>query len=204
MPSNANQEAERLISAGQPDAARLLLLQTVGQMPAGWQPCQEDESCLRIAFWNTEELIAFISAVQSSLQKDVLQVLPSYSLAWYQLAFLAVGRGDFAEALDCLDEGIRLESNHPELWCEKGYVLSRLGRHKEALSCYQMAETARPWAPASQRARALRGQGSVLIDLQDLDGAEIAFYGSLRLEPGNELTQRELAYLASLREQGTQ
>jgi tetratricopeptide (TPR) repeat protein len=123
----------------------------------------------------------------------------SYSRAWYQLAVVASKEGRFENALCCIDCGVELEPGHPELWNEKGYLLGRLERHQEAFDCYVRAASVRDWAPPSQVARALRGQGVQLVDLERLDEAEDALRRSLELEPGSETALNELGYIEELR-----
>ena len=80
-------------------------------------------------------------------------------------------------------------------------VLGKLKRHEEALQCYIRAATVREWAPATQIARALRGQGVQLVDLERLDEAEAALQESLGLEPDSEIARNELDYIAQLQGQ---
>ena len=55
-------------------------------------------------------------------------------------------------------------------------------------------------APPSQIARALRGQGVQLVDLDRLDEAEDALRRSMALEPDSETVHNELSYIRDLRE----
>jgi hypothetical protein len=63
-----------------------------------------------------------------------------------------------------------------------------------------MAASIRDWAPPSQIARALRGQGVQLVDLDRLDEAEDALRRSMELEPDSETAHNELSYIRDLRE----
>ena len=78
-------------------------------------------------------------------------------------------------------------------------MLGRLKRHEEAFECYVRAASARDWAPPSQIARALRGQGVQLVDLDRLDEAEDALRQSMELEPDSETAHNELGYIEDLR-----
>ena len=84
--------------------------------------------------------------------------------------------------------------------CEKAYLLTELGRREEALTHYQRKASARLWITDSAKARALRGQGRILIDLGRLDEAEEAFKQSLSLEAGNEMATEELAFIEKLQQ----
>lgn len=199
MEAEFNRLADALIAKGHFSEALAVLERALHNMPSGWKPRDEDEESLKIAFWDEEEFRAYITHHAEHLTKPLIWVLDSYSKAWYQLAAVAVEQGRFDNALSCLECGLKLEMDHPELWSEKGYVFARLKRPEEALACYARALSARDWAPVSQNARALRGQGVALIDLRRLDEAEAALKRSLEREPQNLGAQNELQYIDSLR-----
>lgn len=72
-------------------------------------------------------------------------------------------------------------------------------QHQAAFESYEKATFVRPWAPSSQVARALRGQGSALIELGRWDEAERAYQRSLELEPTSELALKELEFIREAR-----
>ena len=75
---------------------------------------------------------------------------------------------------------------------ERRISVGPVERHQEAFDCYVRAASVRDWAPPSQTARALRGQGVQLVDLDRLDEAEDALRRSLELEPESETAHNEL------------
>jgi tetratricopeptide (TPR) repeat protein len=193
---NFNRRADALIGRRQLSRAQALLEGAIREMPAGWKPIRDGDPFVRVAFWAEDEFLTYTGKHKAAGDKSVMWVAGSYPKAWYQLAVIAVEQVDFEDALTCLDAGIELEPDHPELWSEKGYVLGRLERHSEALDCYVRAAAVRDWASAAQVARAWRGQGVQLIDLNRLDEAESALRRSLEFEPGNEIALVELEYIA--------
>ena len=201
MEPKFNRCADELIIEGCYADAQALLDAAIQAMPAGWTPTREDERFLSVAFWDQEEFLAHShhQIERKQLTKSIAWVDGSYSRAWYQLAVVASKQGRFGRALFCIDCGLELEPDHPELWNEKGYLLGRLKRYQEALDCYIRAASVRDWAPPSQVARALRGQGIQLVDLDRLDEAEDALRRSLDLDPDNQNAQNELGYIADLR-----
>ncbi|MCZ2146224.1 MAG: tetratricopeptide repeat protein [Bryobacterales bacterium] len=201
MKPSFNRLADQLIIKGRYAEAQVLLDAAIQAMPAGWTPRQEDKRFVRIAFWDQEEFLAHGHRVigMNRLTKSIVWVEGSYSRAWYQLAVVASKQGRFEHALFCLDRGLELEPDHPELWNEKGYVLGRLNSHREAFDCYVRAVAVRDWAPSSQIARALRGQGVQLVDLERLDEAEDALRRSLDLDPDSEIAHNELGHIENLR-----
>lgn len=197
-----NERALDLLHEGRLDEARAVLEEALQAMPAGWRPIKENSSFLQIAFWDRDEFFAHSRHVTSlgPLEKSILWVPGSYSHAWHILGVIESKQGQLEHALFCLDCGLELEPDHPEHWSQKGVVLGKLKRHDDALQCYVRAATARNWAPRTQVARALRGQGVQLIDLGRLDEAEAALRRSLEFEPGNNLALQELEYIQQLRE----
>jgi tetratricopeptide (TPR) repeat protein len=196
-----NERALELLHEGRLDEARAILEEALQAMHAGWTPIKETSSFVQIAFWDRDEFFAHSRHVTSlgPLEKSILWVPGSYSQAWHILAVIASKQGQLERALFCLDCGLQLEADHPEHWNEKGFVLGKLKRHEEALQCYVRAATVREWAPSTQVARALRGQGVQLVDLQRLDEAEAALKRSLELEPRSQVALEELKYIEQLR-----
>ena len=201
MEPSFNRRADQLIVKGRYAEAQSFLEAAIQAMPAGWTAVWEDDRFLTIAFWDQEEFLAHSQREikYPRVTKSIAWVDGSYSRAWYQLAVVASKQGRFEHALFCLDCGLELEPDHPELWNEKGYVLGRMERHQEAFNCYVRAASVRDWAPDSQVARALRGQGFQLVDLDRLDEAEDALRRSLELEPDSETAHNELDYIEDLR-----
>ena len=50
---------------------------------------------------------------------------------------LACAAKRFDEALEILDRLLDLDSQQPELWCNKGIVYGQIGQFEEALGCFQ-------------------------------------------------------------------
>jgi tetratricopeptide (TPR) repeat protein len=199
MDKDFNRRAEALIREGQLDEARILLEESVERQPGKWRPIQERTECIQGAFWDEEEFFAYVMPQQKALTKSIFWVPGSYSKAWYLLALIGSKQGRLEHALFCVDCGLELEPDHPDLWSHKGVVLGKFKRHGEALECYIRAATARNWAPPAQVARALRGQGVQLIDLERLDEAEAALRQSLELEPESKIARQELDLIEQLR-----
>ncbi len=105
------------------------------------------------------------------------------------------------EALEWLDRAIELAPYYADAHVERGFVLGQSGRLKEALEAYNHALTLAETYPGAVQSRplALRGQGWVLTEMGDLDGAQRAYEASLEIEPDNPLAKNELEYIAKLR-----
>ena len=193
-----NRLAAELVAEGSYAEAEALLEAAVQSMPTGWKPEQNDGRHLTVAFWDQEEFLAYVRN-HPHPEQSIFWVDKSYSRAWYLQAVAASKQGQYERALFCVDCGLELEPDHPELWNEKGYLLARLKRHQEALDCYLRAASVRVWAPRAQVARALRGEGVQLVDLDRLEEAETVLRKSLELEPDSEVAKKELDYIKTLK-----
>lgn len=83
-----------------------------------------------------------------------------------------------------------------------GAIYAALGKHEQAINAYDEALQARPHITARARAMALHGRGVQLIDLKQLDLAEVCLKESLLYEPSSRLALNELKYIAHLKSGG--
>ena len=183
------------IAASRWDDARELLVTALASIPLNWRALQEDESRVRAAFWDQEEFLAFVAHHRGRYEKPIIWIGTSYSKMWWQLAVANSEQERVDEALECLERALALEPDHPRLWVEKGFLLNGLGRHEAALECYRTAATIRDWTSQLLVARALRGQGSALIDLERFEEAQQAYRKSLELDPESGIARQELEYI---------
>lgn len=86
----------------------------------------------------------------------------------------------------------------PPLMMEMAATFNATGQSATALKAYDYVLTL-PAGAYDLRAKAQRGRGYALIELDRLDEAEAAYNEALKLEPGNGLARRELDYIASVR-----
>lgn len=175
--------------------ARDLIERELASMPANWKPFEEDDKQIHGAFWDQDEFLAYVGKRRSDDEKSIFWTTVSFSKLWWQLADVNVSEGRFDNALVCVEKGLELEPDHPILWIERGYIFNRLGRHRDALEAYRTAATTRQWVPPAVTARALRGQGSALIDLGRFSEARGVYNASLELDPKSESAHKELEYI---------
>jgi tetratricopeptide (TPR) repeat protein len=204
MDSNSRKDipdiAESMIQKGKRTEPEDLLKEFVSKIPSEWKPVHVSDTVINIAYWSTEEFMRHAPHYDpDGSKKMVVWATPSYSKAFYLLAFINVERKDWFTAMAFIDQAISLEPDHPLLLCEKALILLHLGRYKEAYDLFTIASEIRPWAPLNQRARALRGAAVALIDLERLDEAEELLKKSLEIEPENKAAINELNYIQGLR-----
>lgn len=193
--------AEQMLYAGDMAGAQRALEGIVDATPKNWSPQRTEGHSVHVAAWSMHELMP--TCLENALSGvSTRWIGPSYSKAFYMLAFIAIESGDFAAATLYLDEAVTLEPDHPLILSEIGLLLGQQQRYEEAVDVYLRAANARPSAPVEQRALGLRGAAIALIELDDLDRAERLLHESLALEPDSQVAQRELEYIASLRAGG--
>ena len=196
--SNANS----MIKEGKRAEAEKLLNDFVSEMPIGWKPVMESETSINVAYWSLEEFLSHIAHyTKVGGKKNLNWVGPSYSKAFYTLAFICVEQQDLSKAMLYIQQAIELEPDHPMILCEKAMILSQLGFYQEAYDLFIKASEIRSWALKIQRALALRGAAIALIDLKRMDDAENLLKKSLELEPENKVALNELKYIEGLRDQ---
>ena len=87
---------------------RELLERELARMHAGWRPIQESGAFLQIAFWDEEEFLAYTRSHDPSKCGSVMWILPSYSLAWLQMAIAISQEGDDQKAIGCIDNALTI------------------------------------------------------------------------------------------------
>lgn len=175
--------------------AQELLTTALASAPADWKPLQGDDECIRGAFWDQEEFLTYLAHYGETDQKRILWIGPSYSKMWWQLSIVRAKQDQLEAALECVERGLALEPEQSWLWIEKGNLLSRLGRHEAALDCCTTAVTVRNWASPRVVARALRGQGYSMIELDRLEEARNVYLQSLDLDSESRIAKKELEYI---------
>lgn len=186
-------DAADAVQAGDLDAAVAILQKVIAAVPAGWKPARRVDGGLAVAAWTPEDLVPYLDGKESA----VTWVAPSYSRAYFLLAFIAVERGDLATATMLLDASLALEQ-HPDAMTERALLAQQARTLDLALDLYTRVSTS-DRSSELQRARAWRGRGSVLIDMNRLDDAEAAYRTSLELQPDHHLALAQLDYIAKRR-----
>ena len=174
----------------------------VDAMLAQFGPMIEQGGGIPVSVANQEQFNAVRAA--SDTPDRLVPLDWCYGGLLHSKAFIKAEQRDFPAALSALDVEARAAPTAASPYVERGYILNQMGRPAEGKRAYEQAlEIAEMYAPSAPEVPvALRGIGYSLIDLGDLDAAEVAFNKSLLLEPGNPVAQRELAYIRQLRARG--
>jgi tetratricopeptide (TPR) repeat protein len=199
-PRSVLANAQTLMKQGKFDEARSSLKAMIGQMPAGWKAVTEKDNEALIAYWDRDRFLTCSTRDrEQSGKKRVKWAQPSYSMAYYMLAYISVESRNMGEAMQYIDQGLALDPGHPMLLNEKAMILQQTARHEEAVRCFDEVLGSKGCVLDYDKARALRGRGVSLIDLKRLDEAEQSFRESLKIAPDNQLALRELQYISRIR-----
>ena len=192
------------LTAGDIEKAESLLSDVIAHTPSEYTNYDENDEAILIKFWDQAEFIHYVTwqKKQGLANKGIIWIGNAYPRAHYYMGFICVKRKQFDRAIAFLDKGQALEPTNPKFAFEKAQALAHAGRKNEALVLYDGVTTIGPHVSAHDLAVARRGRGFVLIELEDIDGAEAAFLSSLEIEPDSEVARHELQYIHHLREGG--
>lgn len=90
---------------------------------------------LAYAYWEFGEDEEAFRHAEEAVRKD-----QRLSQAWYNLGFIQVERAQYEDALDCLDNAIRLGFRQADVYEEKARALEGLDRNEEAAEVRETAE----------------------------------------------------------------
>lgn len=196
--------ALQALTTGNLDEAESLLLTVIGNTPAEYSNSEENDKAISIKLWDQTNFVHYVTWQQKKglANKDINWISNAYPRAHYYMGFLCVKQKQFDRAIEFLDKGHALEPTNPKFGFEKAQALVHSGRKQEALELYDQVTEIDAHVSARDLAVARRGRGFVLIEIGDLDNAEIAFRSSLEIEPENDVALNELRYIAHLRQGG--
>ena len=192
--------AEALMKERRFTEAKASLETLLSGMPPAWKAIAVNGDSIRVAYWDEEHFsVCFIKDSRNNIDKVIDWVLPSYSKAYYLLAYMSAGSRNLVEADKYIDKALALEPEHPTLLDEKGMLLQLMGDHENAVKHFNMVIHSNGCVTPYEKARALRGLGISLIDLGRIDEAEQAFQESLKIAPNNKVALAELDYIKKIR-----
>ena len=110
---------------------------------------------------------------------DILEIDPTHADAWHLMGMALHCRGQHSMALESLDKAVAFDQHeNATIQCTRGSILAALGRHREAIPCYELATRRQP-----QLIDALSNLSQAYLALHDLDAAESSARRAIRLDP---------------------
>ena len=176
--------AIQAINKGEDIKAESLLKDVIQRTPDEYTNQYEEAGTIFIKFWDRSEFLHFVAHQKDQgAEKQITWIGNAYPRAFFHLGFLRVKAKKFAEAIPFLDRGFTLEPTNPKFVFEKAMALLRIQKHEQAMTLYNSINNVGPHVSQDDLARALRGRGSVYIEMGQLNQAESAFKESLKFQP---------------------
>jgi tetratricopeptide (TPR) repeat protein len=146
------------------------------------------------------------AAARDKEARDAQVLSGAWANAIHLKGYALIDLERFDEAKVVLRQGTEIAPMHPGLWSELGAILQEEKNWPEALAAFEKAEAAadlgfdKDSKEVNQLlTRALRGQGFALIEMGKLDQAEKLYKRCLKLDPGDDVAKREMAYIKQAR-----
>lgn len=197
-------ECVRLIHSNDTGLAESILKDVITRTPANYRMVVVADDQVAVRFWSLQAFmhaVAFLKTPQmqgTQLARTNIAWRPNaYGRAHYYLGFIGVARGRYAEALEVLCAGSRLERETVQFPLEIGHALMRMGRAAEALEAFSIPQQVGLFVTPADLAASFRGRGSANIELRQLDIAQAWYLASLKLEPSS-VAERQLQYIEHL------
>lgn len=194
-------KAIKAIERNDLSSARRLLQEVVANAPEEYVYSYEGGDQLFIKFWDGEEFFQHMTTVGQKQNKRIVWIPSVYPRAYFHLAFIDMENGEYQSALTHLEASLKLEPDQPVSLCEMALAYSKMGDHRKAFSLYEQTLEVKRYVTSNLKARALRGKGIELMDLEEWELAKKSLIESLKYEPNNKITLHEL-FLISLRRTG--
>jgi tetratricopeptide (TPR) repeat protein len=136
--------------------------------------------------------------------EDAIAITPTWAEAWFHKSYALTELHRTAEAVAALDKALALSPSHAHYLSERGYLYLQTQDWQQSLAMYQAAEEAvklitDQQGQATERGRALRGQGYAFVELGDLDAAQKRYEESLATDPNDKMSRQEIDYIKDLR-----
>lgn len=142
----------------------------------------------------------FADFIKKNPKSKIRRAEWAFQKLYFLEAFMLAEKGETDKALKALDGLLKLAPYCSDAYCERGYILNRLGQPEAALESYrQAAELAGAYGTERHnQAVALRGAGFSLTSLGKYADARQAYNKSLEYAPGNKIAQDGLAAIIQL------
>ena len=199
-------EGDRLLAAKQPEQAiRDAFAPLIADYEARYASSDTLYYCARTSAEGLAYMVHVAAAHDRSGQgKNAVLLDQLWAYGYYGKAYALIELNRPDEATEALEKALALSPYNPQFLSERGHLYQMRKDWPEMLRSNLSAEEfAGVGSPDYQRnkehARALRGQGFALIELDRLQEAESRFLESLELEPDSQNARNELLYIEQLK-----
>jgi tetratricopeptide (TPR) repeat protein len=139
----------------------------------------------------------------AGLGKDALAIGPGWCAALFTKGFTLVDQQQVELGLPFLKRAVEMRPDYAHYLNELAYAYGTLGQWPEALEAYgRAADAADPTQgiiEKTERIRAWRGMGYVLVEQGKWEEAAETYRKCLKLDPNDAKAKAELEYIARVR-----
>ncbi len=149
-----------------------------------------------------EEEVGDVHAV--SQDQKVIVLSWHWSEAWYLKGYAFIELGRLDDARKALQTAIDMAPVNSRYKAEMAHIYQLEKDFSKSLELYEEAERlagefSPEYARSREQGRALRGQGYVLVELDQLDEAEKKYRESMRVDSSDTMSAAELRYIERVR-----
>ena len=199
-------EGDRLLAAKQPQQAIAMAFDPlIADYEAKYASDNIAYYCARTSVEGSAYMIhAAAEHSRTGKGQDARLLDHLWAYGHYGKAFALIELGQLDAATAELEKALKLSPYNPQFLSQRGFLYMKQKAWQEMLQSNLSAEEFVPLASPDDRrdiehARALRGQGFALIELDRLQEAEAKFLTSLKLDPTSQVAREELDYIEQLK-----
>lgn len=155
-----------------------------------------------------QETLAYMVIAATGKDKDqgkrsATALYAPWADAYYMKAYALVELGQPEDAKAALEHAIHLSPYNSQYLSELGNIYQGEKNWPKTLDLFTRAEGGAAFSPPDQKmadsTRAKRGLGYVLVELGRFDEAEKKYTECLAMDPGDDKSKQELAYVRAVR-----
>ena len=150
---------------------------------------------------SAESLFYLLGAAVTKQPARVLH--PTWADGYHMKGYALIELGAIAAARDAIQKAVALSPQNALYLGELAYTYQADKAWDQAIATFKLAEEAAHYSPEDQRiheiTRALRGEGYVLVELEQLDEAAAQYKKALSLNPEDRQAKAELGYIDTLK-----
>ena len=202
--SAALDQAGQFIINGEPLMAIKVLDGVIGKYESTYHQANGRADSKVFSARSRQEALYY--ALQSASENSSAQIASGEWIeALYLKAFSLIELKQIDQAAAVLNKAIKLAPQNARLYNERGHIYQLLGDFTEADTQFSRAVAAAEFSPDDlkiiEQTRGLRGMGYVAVEQGRLNDAKDLYQQSLQLDPNDEKSKMELAYIEQMRQQ---
>jgi tetratricopeptide (TPR) repeat protein len=193
------EESVKLINNGNKEEALDSLIEITLSIPTNYSNKFLKDNKLFLKCWDMTDFLFKCNLYKDNYNvEDILWVKSVYPKAFYYIGYLYFENGEFENAIEFLDKGLKIDRKNPKIMNEKAQCYIKLGKIEKALEIYNKIILSKDSISLSDYALSIRGKGFVMLEENNLIEAKNCYEESLIYEPNNENAQKEIFIIDQL------